>query len=127
MRKGRIDYRMQRRATLGAVAAGRRSREDVCDAHPDLLRAGTHIGTPVAESCPVCDADELRHVHYVFDGRTPKSQGGRAVPRENLTRQQERYGDLDVYTVEVCVLCHWHHLVESFLLLARDPDSATSG
>ncbi|MFA9443861.1 DUF5318 family protein [Egicoccus sp. AB-alg6-2] len=127
MRKGRIDYRMQRRSALRAVAAGTRSREDVCDAHPDLLRAGTHIGTPLDDACPVCDATELRHVHYVFDGRTPKSQGGRAVPREALARQQERYGDLDVYTVEVCIACHWHHLVESFLLLARDPDSATSG
>lgn len=126
MRKGRIDYRMQRRSLLRDVAAGTRSREDVCDAHPDLLRAGMHIGTPVRDACPVCGERELRHVDYVFDGRTPKSQGGRAVAREALGRQQERYGDLDVYTVEVCVACHWHHLVESFLLLARDPDSATS-
>ena len=129
MRKGRIDYRMQRRSVLRDVVAGLRSPEDVCDAHPDLLRAGTHIGSPVGDACPVCDESELRQVHYVFDGRTPKSQGGRAVRREHLASQQERYGDLTVYTVEVCLACHWHHLVESYLLLARDPDtdSATSG
>jgi hypothetical protein len=42
-----------------------------------------------------------------------------------LSRQAQRYGDLAVYTVEVCTACHWHHLVESFLLLARD--DAVSG
>ena len=119
VRKGRIDYRMQRRALLRDVAEGRRTREDVCDAHPDLLRAGVHIGTPVADDCPVCEADQLTQVSYVFEGKEQRTRGGRAVPRESLARQAERYGDLRVYTVEVCTACHWHHLVESFLLLAR--------
>lgn len=119
MRTGRIDYRMQRRALLRDVSAGRRAREDVCDAHPELVRAGVNIGTPVGDPCPVCDAPDLVHVSYVFEGKAPRGQGGRAVPRESLARQAERHGDLTVYTVEVCPSCCWHHLVESFLLQAR--------
>lgn len=120
MRKGRIDYRMQRRAVLRDVRAGLRDPADVRDAHPDLLRAGTHIGAEARDDCPLCDEGRLRHVTYVFRDRDRRTQGGRAVPRESLPAQVDRYGDLSVYTVEVCLDCHWHHLVESFLLLARD-------
>lgn len=120
MRKGRIDYRMQRRAVLREVRGGMREPQDVRDAHPDLVRAGTHIGSDARDDCPLCDRDELRHVTYVFRDRDPRAQGGRAVPRETLASQVDRYGDLAVYTVEVCLACHWHHLVESYLLVARD-------
>jgi hypothetical protein len=119
VRKGRIDYRMQRRALLRDVQSGLRSPEDVRDAHPDLVRAGTHLGTPARDPCPLCNEATLAHVTYVFD-RDPRNPGGRAVPRESLARQLERYGELTVYTVEVCTACHWHHLVESFLLVVRD-------
>ena len=119
MRKERIDYRMARRALLRDVEVGLRSIEDVCDAHPDLIRAGTHIGTPVRDACPICDEDSLRQVTYVFGGRTP-TPGGRAIPRDSLPRQVQRHGDLNVYTVEVCPDCHWHHLLESYWVFARD-------
>lgn len=120
MRKGRIDYRMQRRAVVRDVLGGLRDPQDVRDAHPDLLRAGTHIGCGVRDDCPLCAEPELRHVTYVFRDRDGRAQGGRAVPRESLAAHLDRYGDLSVYTVEVCLACHWHHLVESYLLLARD-------
>lgn len=119
MREGRIDYRMQRRALLREVASGSRSLDEACDAHPDLVRAGRHIGTAVRDRCPICATDGLRHVSYVFEGKGRRTSGGRAVPRESLTRQAERHGDLTVYTVEVCVGCQWHHLIESYRLLAR--------
>jgi hypothetical protein len=120
VRTGRIDYRMQRRAALREVREGLRSPADACDAHPDLVRAGLHIGTPGDAACPLCKRDEVREVTYVFDRKDPRNRGGRAVPRESLARQHERYGDLTVYTVEVCLGCHWHHLLESFLLVTRD-------
>jgi hypothetical protein len=119
VRQGRTDYRLQRRALLRDVAAGSRTTDDVCDAHPDLVRAGIHIGTAQHDPCPVCDGDGLTHVSYVFEGKGRRTPGGRAVPRDALARLAERYGDLTVYTVEVCTGCHWHHLVESFQLLAR--------
>jgi hypothetical protein len=126
VRKGRIDYRMQRRAALSDLASGRRSSDDVCDAHPELIRAGIHLGEDPRAACPVCDSTALRHVTYVFEGKNRRTQGGRAVPRASLARQAQRYGDLWVYTVEVCPDCRWHHLVESFLLLARD-DAVSGG
>lgn len=118
MRQARTDYRMQRRALLRDVGTGVRDRSDVCDAHPDLLRAGRHLGDEVEEPCPLCEASTLRHVTYVFEGKGQRTPGGRAVPRASLARQAERYGDLIVYTVEVCTTCAWHHLMESFRLLA---------
>ncbi|MEX0835117.1 MAG: DUF5318 family protein, partial [Nitriliruptor sp.] len=67
MRRGRIDYRMQRRAVLAEVRSGVRSVGDACDAHPDLVRAATHVGAPAREPCPLCGEDDLRLVTYVFD------------------------------------------------------------
>lgn len=124
MRVGRIDYRMQRRATLRDVREGLRAADDVRDAHPDLLRAGVHIGTAVAEACPLCErSGQLRHVSYVFAQRDPRNRSGRAVPRDALARHVERYGDLTVYTVEVCTACRWHHLVESYQLVHGVPSA----
>ena len=121
MREGRIDYRMRRRAALRELEEGRQSRADACDAHPELVRAGTHIGDEVRDPCPVCDEQRIRHVTYVFDLRARKQgQGGRAVARESLLRQVKRFGDLNVYRVEVCLACHWHHLLESFWLRPKD-------
>lgn len=109
---------MARRALLRDVAAGIRSVEDVCDAHPDLVRAGLNIGTPARDACPICKEEALRQVTYVFGGRKPVP-GGRAVPRDSLAQQVQRHGDLNVYTVEVCGECHWHHLLESYWVFAR--------
>lgn len=117
MREGRIDYRMRRRAVLRDVESGVKGPTDVCDAHPELLRAGTHIGTRVDDECPICQRAALSQVTYVFTGRaTKRGEGGRAVPRDSLVQQVKRFGDLNVFTVEVCLGCHWHHLLESFWL-----------
>jgi hypothetical protein len=124
VRKGRIDYRMRRMAALRDVRNGVVSTDDVRDAHPDLLRAARHIGTSTDQSCPLCDDHAVTHVNYVFDGKRARTPGGRAVPRESLAEQAERFGELSVYVVEVCLGCHWHHLIESYLLLARDTDAS---
>lgn len=121
MRVGRTDYRMQRRALLADVRAGLVSPGDVCDAHPDLVRAGKHLGKDTGDDCPICDQPGLRRVTYVFDeaGRASRSSGGRAIPADTLPAVFEKYGDLQAYTVEVCIECSWHHLVESFGLEHR--------
>lgn len=121
-RRGRIDYRMRRHQVLGSVRAGEVGATEVQDAHRELLRAGTHIGRVVDEPCPVCDdAEGLRAVTYVFTGRAAKGkgEGGRAVPDEKLPATVERHGDVKAYEVEVCLACHWHHLLESYWLLRK--------
>jgi len=114
-RDGRTDYRMARRATLREYREGMRNRDDVCDAHPDLVRAGEHIGDRAGSPCPVCDDPaSLAHVTYGFYGRGPTRSSGRALPRASLVGLSKRYGDVAVYTVEVCRTCRWHHLLESY-------------
>lgn len=120
MRQGRVDYRMARRATVRDVREGLTARDSVCDAHPELLRAGRHIGSPVDDDCPMCEGgDSLAHVTYVFPSYGPAARRGKAVPRESLAAMQRRHGDLRVYTVEVCQTCSWHHLIEKFDLTTR--------
>lgn len=114
MRRGRIDYRMARRAVLRDVVAGLRSLQDVCDAHPDLVRAGRNIGDPVEDACPICDEDHLRRVTYAFFGTGPSRHSGRAVSRHSVAELVKRHGELGVYVVEVCPQCSWHHLLESY-------------
>lgn len=117
MRDSRVDYRMARRATLRDVRVGLRAPEEVCDAHPGLVRAGKHIGNRADEDCPICDdGGDLRQVTYVFHDRGKPGQSGRAIPRDRLSAEAERYGSLTVYTVEICPVCHWHHLLESFCM-----------
>ena len=122
MRRGQVDHRVQRRVALRHVREGIVSRDAACDAHRELVRAGTHIGSEAGETCGVCDGERLRHVHYVFTGRAAKGkgEGGSAVPAEKLDATLLRLGDVKVYLVEVCLDCRWHHLLESFWEL-RDP------
>lgn len=116
-RRSRIDYRMRRRALLQQVAAGTLRVEDVTDAHPDLLRAASHIGVAAGEPCPLCDVDLLQ-VTYTFDDDRRRHPGGRALSPASLERELARWGELEVYVVEVCRACRWHHLLESFVLVA---------
>src|ERR687886_169681 len=81
-----VDYSLARRAVLGALRRGRMQTSDVCDAHPELLRAGKNIGQEVDETCPVCSHETLRWVRYVF-GDELKSNSGRVVyPEEWLSQ-----------------------------------------
>lgn len=106
---------MARRALLRDVEVGLRSPRDVCDAHPDLVRAGRHVGEATDDGCPICETVGLRLVTYVF-GKDVGRHSGKVVSRSALAPLQKRYGTLNVYTVEVCTACAWHHLRESFWL-----------
>lgn len=116
MRTGRVDYRMARRAVLRDVRSGLRSRSDVCDAHPELLRAAKWIGEPAGD-CPLCEQDGLVHVTYVFPRHGKTARRGQAVTRDSLPGRVRKLGDLAVYTVEACRACGWHHLVEKYDLV----------
>lgn len=108
-----VDYRMARRALLRDLRTGLRSRADVCDAHPELMRAAKHIGEQTCESCPICGEDGLRAVFYAY-GKELRRDSGRVARKEDLAELRERYAEFDCYVVEVCTECHWNHLVRSF-------------
>ena len=60
------DYALARRALLRDLRRGTVARHDVCDAHPELLRAARHVGEPATHECPVCSAGHVRYVSYVY-------------------------------------------------------------
>jgi hypothetical protein len=122
---GRVDYSLARKATLRAHQAGRLSRFEICDAHPDLLRAAKFSGEKTNEVCPICDKGPLVLVSYVFSDEFSKRDNGQVWPRGDLAPLLE-LREVKLYTVEVCVDCSWNH-VRSQLMLANDRDSEGTG
>jgi len=109
-RRGIVDHRLARRMLINQVRVGRLGREQVCDAHPELIRAARNVGTPTASACPICETPDLRLVTYVFGPRLPAS--GRCVSTAaELRRLGGRADELTAYVVEACVECRWHHLL----------------
>ena len=115
---GQIDYRLARRHTVSEFRRGRISKRDICDAHPELLRAARNVGRPAAEGCPICEDSELVLVSFVFGRRLPPS--GRCVTTTNeLTKLSRRADEACCYVVEVCPACAWNHLTRTFPLGGR--------
>ena len=74
-RAGVIDHRLARRSLITEYRKGRLARHQVCDAHPELVRAARGIGRETTTDCPICEEDRLVHVTYVFGPRMPARQG----------------------------------------------------
>lgn len=109
-RRGIVDHRLARRMLINQVRLGRIGREEVCDAHPELIRAAKNVGTETQADCPICEDDKLRIVTYVFGHRLPAS--GRCVSTAaELRKLGTQPGDATAYVVEACPTCRWHHLL----------------
>ena len=115
---GEIDYRLARRHVVDEFKRGRLSRTDVCDAHPELLRAARNVGEPTSEVCPICDDGQLVLVSFAFGARLP-SHGRCLSSRDELAKLSRRTQELACYVVEVCPDCSWNHLARTFLLGRR--------
>ena len=108
-RRGTVDHGFARRMLVNEYKRGRLSRDQVCDAHPELIRAATHVGSPLDQPCPICEESSLRLVTYVFGARLPAH--GRCVSTaKEMAMLNRRRDELSAYVVEACVDCHWHHL-----------------
>ena len=83
------DYALARRAVLRDFRRGALTRLDVCDAHPELMRAAQCIGTELDDECPVCGATNLRLVSYVY-GDKLKQANGRAISNDARAREARR-------------------------------------
>lgn len=114
----RVDYRLARESVIRAFKNGRSSRLDVCDAHPELMRAAVNLGDPSKELCPICEETNVVLVSYAFgSGLAP---GGHCVTsRADVTKLKGRTNELTCYVVEVCPECAWNHLAESFQVPGR--------
>ena len=108
-----VEYRLLRDGVARAVRSGKKNREDVCDAHPELLRAATNIGRSTGEACPVCDVEFTREVTYVFGAKLP---AGGTCPgtKAELNRLLRREESVQAYSVEVCTSCKFHHLLRRY-------------
>ena len=84
--------------------------EQVCDAHPELIRAAKNVGTQTKTRCPICEESDLKLITYVFGSRLPAH--GRCVSTaKEMRRLGSRTDELTAYVVEACVECRWHHLL----------------
>ena len=84
--------------------------DDVCDAHPELLRAARNVGEQTdpllglrgraAGSRTYVFGDALRHAN------------GRVWPRTGLADLHRSMDEVACYVVEVCTACYWNHLTQ---------------
>jgi len=51
---GVIDYTLAKRVLLRDAQLGVLGMTDICDAHPELMRAARHVGEATNNDCPVC-------------------------------------------------------------------------
>ncbi len=110
---GQVDYRLVRRHTVDEFHRGRLGRRDVCDAHPELLRAARGVGRSSEQDCPICEEAALVLVSFAFGARLPSS--GKVVDtHKEMTRLARRSDECTCYVVEVCPECAWNHLVRAF-------------
>jgi hypothetical protein len=123
-RPGVVDYRLVRRGLISEYRKGRLARHQVCDAHPELVRAARELGEPTRVTCPICEETKLVLVTYVFGSRLPAH--GRCISRrEELTKLNSRTDALTAYVVEVCPLCSWNHLARVFPMGGRARKAAS--
>ncbi len=116
---GQVTYRLARNAVVSEFRKGRLSRGDVCDAHPELIRAARGVGDQTSEPCPICEESTVVLVSYAFGAGLPAS--GRCVTtKADLSRaSRASSGDVACYVVEVCPTCRWNHLAHTVVLAGR--------
>jgi len=108
-----VEYRIVRNGLVREVERGKVQRVDVCDAHPELLRAARNVGRPTKEVCPICEEADLVDVTFVFGSRLPS--GGRCVSSATeLSRLWRRKDPVVCYVIEVCRECAWNHLTRMY-------------
>jgi Family of unknown function (DUF5318) len=110
---GRVEYKLARNAVIKDFHKGRLSRLDVCDAHPELIRAARGVGVRLDEDCPICEEATLVNVTYVFGPRLPPN-GRCPASATELSKLCKGRGDVLCYVVEVCPECRWNHLTRSY-------------
>lgn len=110
-RRGIVDHRLARRMLINQVRLGRISQTEVCDAHPELIRAACNVGTETDADCPICEESKLRLVTYVFGHGLSSSGRCVSTAKEMRALSRNKKGDLTAYVVEACPACRWHHLL----------------
>ena len=106
------------RRTLREVREGAVAKNEVCDAHPELMRVARSSAPETGEQCPLCEEHPLVSVTYVFGPRLPAG-GKLALDQVDIDRIATRSGTFASYQVEVCASCGWNHLLRRAVLEGR--------
>jgi Family of unknown function (DUF5318) len=117
------DYALARRAVLRDLQRGVVTRSDVCDAHPELLRAGRNIGEVAPHQCPVCGECNVRYVSYVYGEKLGQANGRCISYDGELEKLGTMHDEFACYVVEVCLDCGWNHLSRRELHGRRHDDA----
>ena len=117
-RLGVVDYTLAKRALLRDARLGLLGTTDICDAHPELMRAAKHVGEATTTDCPVCGRDKLVLLAYVF-GSALRRNSGRVWPIQTGLQLTAAHPGAACYVVEVCRSCRWNHLREAFTARGR--------
>jgi hypothetical protein len=113
-RLGVVDYTLAKRSILRDARRGLLALTDICDAHPELLRAARHVGEQASRQCPVCERDDLRLLAYVYADELKRDNGRVwAIDKALAITASCRNGTC--YIVEVCTGCSWNHLAEALV------------
>ena len=113
-RLGVVDYTLAKRSIIRQARYGLISVNEICDAHPELLRAARYVGEQAARSCPVCDGHDLRLLAYVYADEL-KRDNGRVWAIAQALALTSQCRDGVCYVVEVCTQCSWNYLAEAFV------------
>lgn len=115
---GVIDHRLSRRALINEFKRGRISKDTVCDAHPELIRAARNVGEPTDTFCPICAEVNVVLLTYVFGHGLPK-HGKCLTDKREVEKLQRQPHDYAAYVVEACPSCRWHHLLRVLPIAGR--------
>ena len=118
------DYALARRAVLRDLQRGVVTRLDVCDAHPELLRAGRNVGEIAPHECPVCGEGNVRYVSYVYGEKLGQANGRWISCEGELEELGTMHDEFACYVVEVCLDCRWNQLSRRELHGRRYADDA---
>jgi hypothetical protein len=111
---GIVDYTLAKRALLRDARRGLLSRLDICDAHPELMRAAKNIGEDTGRPCPVCEEFSLRLLAFVYADDLKRNNGRVWTIQAAMTLAAQRRNGT-CYVVEVCTGCAWNYLNEAFV------------
>ena len=101
---GVIDYTLAKRALIRDFQVGLLSKLEICDAHPELLRAARYLGEDATQPCPVCQRHELRLLAYVFAEGLKRDSGRAFDVQEGLDLAEKQCGGA-CYVVNLSTSC----------------------
>lgn len=109
---GSVSHRLARNRTLAKWRAGLLETAAICDADSLLLSAAQFHGSITTSHCPVCEAEGLRHVLWVYGDQLGRISGS-ARSEAEIEALTEQGREFTVHTVEVCLECNWNYLLQT--------------